>query len=458
MHKKKKAGLSLLIAVIMISILPLPASADTWDLTLPSLTDVFADYFVIGNIMEPRRLNRSETTSAFAHHYSFVTAENAMKPGHISRNANIYNFDDVDIFMLWAEEYGLGVIGHTLVWHSQSPNWLTLDEDENLLTREEARTNMQNYINEVAGRYAGRIHAWDVVNEAFLTSVREVPFDGDWRSALRKEPGHMDGNKTQWYAAYSNGADFDAGECGSDYIYDAFVFTRLADPAAILYYNDFNETDPGKREVIAMMTEELNERWADDPRNTERGRLLIEGLGLQAHYWTENLSPVSVELTILRWMETGAEISITELDIPLGRFGRYADPTEENFEHQAKLYEQLFAIFLKYSDNIERVTFWGMLDTQSWRGEGHPLIFDGRQQAKPAFFSILKALEMHELAIYGPEGRNPGADEPTEVVPPVIGEIDDDEDYAANWLLLVLLGGGILIAAVIIIFMATKKR
>jgi endo-1,4-beta-xylanase len=395
--KMLKRKTAVLFALIMTMVLLLPTNMNikaeaVWDLTLPSLKDAFADYFVIGNIMEPRRI-REATTEAFVHHYNFVTAENAMKPSSISRGRHHYNFSNADIFMAWAEDSNLEIVGHTLVWHSQSPAWLTFDDDGNLLTRAEARANMEEFINEVAGRYAGRINAWDVVNEAFRTSVINIPPNNDWRSSLRQEQEHVEGGLTLWYAAYANGADLEAGECGSDYLYDAFVFTRLADPHAILYYNDFNETDVGKREVIALMTEELNERWETDPRNTEPGRLLIEGLGLQAHYWTGCLSPISVEMTIRRWIETGAQISITELDIPVGRHGRIANEiTDEAMQRQTELYEELFEIFLKFSDSIERVTFWGMIDSQSWRSGGLPLIFDGQLQAKPAFFRILNTI------------------------------------------------------------------
>jgi endo-1,4-beta-xylanase len=244
---------------------------------------------------------------------------------------------------------------------------------------------MEEFITTVGGHFSGRVASWDVVNEAFQTSVGTPP--RDWRDALRKGGGAED---SPWYAAYANGADHGAGESGADYIYDAFVFARLADPNAVLYYNDFNEESRGKREAIAMMTEELNEKWKGDPRNTEPDRLLIEGLGMQGHYWTDHLNPRQVEETIIRWAATGAEISVTELDIPAGSWRDFKELDGEEEDRQAILYAQLFEIFKRHSDKIARVTFWGIDDASSWRGGGSPLLFDREGRPKRSFFAVLE--------------------------------------------------------------------
>lgn len=360
-----------------------------WDLTLYSIKDAYAEYFMIGNIMEPGQIQDTETTAMFKHHYNVVTAENAMKPGNISKVKGEYNFDNADKLVSWAEENGLKVHGHTLVWHSQSAPWLTTKADGAPLTRAEAKANMEDYINNVAGHYVGQVISWDVVNEAFLPGVSEIP--AGWRDVLRKYEDN--GNGSPWYQAYENGADKSKGEDGSDYIYDAFVFTRLAAPDAVLYYNDFNETEAGKCEAIASMVEELNNKWKTDKRNTEPNRLLIEGIGMQAHYWTGDLKVSVVEESIKRFIKTGAKISVSELDIPHGDYMTYkqrtAAPTIEEEKLQADLYKQLFEIYKKYEDNIERVTFWGKADPQSWRFQGYPLLFDKNFAAKEAYFSVM---------------------------------------------------------------------
>ena len=368
-----------------------------WDLTLASLKEAYADYFMIGNIMEPGQIQNAETTAMFKEYYNVVTAENAMKPANMTSAKGQYRFDQADTLVAWAEDNNLKVHGHTLVWHSQSAPWLTAQADGTPLTRAEAKANMEDYINAVAGHYAGQVISWDVVNEAFLPGVSVVPTD--WRNALRKY--EENGNGSPWYQAYENGADKSKGEDGSDYIYDAFVFTRLADPGAVLYYNDFNETEAGKREAIALMVEELNKKWKTDKRNTEPDRLLIEGIGMQAHYWTGDLKASDVEACIKRFIKTGAKISVSELDIPMGDYMTYkqrvAAPTAEEEKQQADLYGQLFEVYKKYADSIERVTFWGKADTQSWRFEGYPLLFDKNFAPKEAYFAVMSVAEDKDI-------------------------------------------------------------
>lgn len=368
-----------------------------WDLSLDSMKDAYTKYFMIGNIMEPGQIQDIETTAMFQHHYSVVTAENAMKPGNISKVKGEYNFDNADKLITWSTENGLKVHGHTLVWHSQSAPWLTTNADGTPLTRKEAKANMEDYIKNVAGHYTGKVISWDVVNEAFLPGVSEIP--AGWRDVLRKYEDN--GNGSPWYQAYENGADKSKGEDGSDYIYDAFVFTRLAAPDAVLYYNDFNETEAGKCEAIALMVEELNEKWKTDKRNTEPDRLLIEGIGMQAHYWTGDLKISSVEASIKRFIKTGAKISVSELDVPFGDYMTYkeriASPTIEEEKLQADLYRQLFEVYKKYADNIERVTFWGKSDSQSWRFQGYPLLFNKNFAPKESYFAVMGVAEDKEV-------------------------------------------------------------
>ncbi|MCL2018754.1 MAG: endo-1,4-beta-xylanase [Oscillospiraceae bacterium] len=466
MRKIKFITAAFLLIVFSMNMAASAASGRQWDLTLPSLKDSFAEYFGIGNIIEPPQVAMEAMTDMFKHHYNFVTAENAMKPSNMSREQGVYRFTETDFLVNWAIENDIQVVGHALVWHSQSAGWLTIAEDGGPVTRAEARANMEDYINAVAGHFAGRIYSWDVVNEAFITSITSAPLEmeeGWWKGRLRKQLSDTE-NRPSWYAAYANGADEEAGEDGSDYIYDAFIFARAADPNAILYYNDFNETDAGKREAIAQMVEELNEKWESDPQNTEPGRLLIEGIGMQAHYWTANLSPVSVELTILRFAETGAVVSISELDIPIGSWNNYGEATKENLERQAELYGELFEIFIKHSDKIERVTFWGKMDSQSWRSRGNPLLFDVALSAKPAFFSVI---ETAPEAVLPPEAAQPSessgeeAEEPTP--PPTATEsaapdfTESDTENSDFLLIIIASAGGVLliiIGAVLII----KKR
>jgi endo-1,4-beta-xylanase len=369
----------------------------------PSLKDAFADYFYFGNVVEPWEITNEEWNEHFIYHYNFVTLENRMKPNIIAPTKGNYVFTQADQIVEWAQENSINVVGHTLVWHSQSPLWLTNSAPGQVLTRAEARQNMQDYINAVAGHFKGKIHTWDVVNEAFTTGVGNV--SGNWRNGLRKTQSDVS-NGTMWYAAYASGADASKGECGSDYIYDAYVFTRLADPDAVLYYNDFNEHNPTKRTAIALMVEDLNERWETDPRNTEPDRLLIEGIGMQAHYWTNEANSLvnNVRASIQRFAATGAKVSITELDLPIGGWNNYGEHNAANFMLQARLYKELFEVFVAHSDVIERVTIWGVRDMRSWRRPGAPLLFFDDLRPKPAFHGVMqpKSIEVIGNATISP--------------------------------------------------------
>ncbi|MDR1668419.1 MAG: endo-1,4-beta-xylanase [Oscillospiraceae bacterium] len=370
MVKKKKLLTLALALALLVSAVPTAAAADGMEasLALPSLREIYKDDFLLGAIFTPdnvtdRRLGLMER------HFNALTAENVMKPNAFTESKGNYDFSFVDWLLESIPDFAIH--GHVLAWHSQSAAWLNVG-----LNRSQAKANLEAYIKAVAGHFAGKLISWDVVNEAFTDGVGNPP--SDWRDALRKD--------SAWYRAYANGAS--GQESGADYIYDAFVFARQTDPSAVLYYNDFNETMQGKREAIALMAEELNAQWESDPRNTEPGRLLIEGLGMQSHFFIDDLNVDDVEATIERFVETGCEVSVTELDIPAGNWMSMHSLNAETEKQQADLYARLFQIYKKYSENIARVTFWGLEDTASWRRQGEPLLFDGSFNAKPSFYAV----------------------------------------------------------------------
>ncbi|CAM3765440.1 endo-1,4-beta-xylanase [Cohnella lubricantis] len=372
--------------------------APKWNINLPSLKDAYSDYFFIGNILgwggnasatpwgqendqaDPALKDPSiisQTEAMFKAQYNVVTPENIMKPENISKAANTYDFSVADQLVDWAKANNIAVHGHTLVWHSQSPAWLNKDDAAN---RASAKANLESYIANVAGHFKGQVISWDVVNEAFSDDTST--FDGsDWTTGLRKD--------SPWYIAYAEGADESKGESGADYIYDAFVAARLADPDATLYYNDYNETY--KYEAIAQMAEDLNAKWATDPRNADKDRKLVEGIGMQSHFWVgqdPDVDATEVETTIQRFIEAGVRISVSELDIPFAKNSNYhLDEAEQAY--QAELYGTLFDIYKKYADHIDRVTFWGKADLQSWRGSGMPLLFDNSYRPKAAFWKVM---------------------------------------------------------------------
>ena len=408
-HPFLQRGHSLLSVVAEAEIANLNFTPPTWDLELPSLATIFSDYFYFGNILEPDliRNNPGGVTEMFVHQYNAITAENAMKPdavsggGHQLTRPAALNLANAETMVAFAEEHDLFMIGHTLVWHEQSAPWLYFDSvTGEYLTRAEAMENMRWFIEHYAGHFEERVHAWDVANEVFTNngtanSTSSNPEGsptypgGTWQRALR--------NYAPWYQAFANGADFEAGERGWDYIYYAFVFTRRYAPSALLIYNDFNEEIPSKRDAIANMVEELNDRWTNDavnnpafgdPNHPDYGRLLIEVIGMQAHYnESTNLGDVRAALT--RFAGTGARIHVTELDLQFTSVVAPFALAEHQLTRQADMFAQLFAWYLEFSDYIDRVSIWGREDGSSWRGRNGATHFNRHFEPKPAFWAII---------------------------------------------------------------------
>jgi GH35 family endo-1,4-beta-xylanase len=332
----------------------------------------------------------------FLHQYNAITAENQQKPSSIlpeqpNFNTSTWNWGPSDAAVNFANENNIYMVGHTLVWHEQSYPWLSTAANGNPLTRAQAISNMETYINAVVGRYKGRIDAWDVTNEVINDwfNINTWNANPDWRHHAR--------NNVPWYLAFANGAS--AGECGTDYIYYAFRFARLADPSALLIYNDFNEDEPGKREAIAQMIEQLNQRWQNDPLYD--GRLLIEAIGMQSHYQINYTSLDNVRASLRRFIQTGVRIHVSELDVKYGSID-FNDPnyavvnrlTPAQLQQQADMYKNLFAIYMEFSDYIDRVSIWGMSDDWSWLASAAPTLYtldaNGNFVPKHAFWGILE--------------------------------------------------------------------
>ena len=404
-----------------------------WDLELPSLATLFEPYFAFGNIYSTESLMEAfDTQAAFTHHFNAVTAENAHKPDHIagpgSRSTvptpEEFDFTDVDRIVNWAIEHELQLIGHALVWHGQSPDWLYRNPDGTPLLREEAKERMEFYMRTLSEHFKGQgtlgaFYSWDVVNEAIASDGgrwRDAP--GNWRNQMR--------TNSPWMMAFANGADIEAGEDGSDYIWYAFYFARQYFPYSILYYNDYNEEVPSKRNAIAQMVEEINEKWEAHP--SYDGRLLIEAIGMQSHYhlegWRTNFDHIPLALD--RFIETGARVSVTELDITLGGSGSVAHNylNEEQLQIQADGFERVFRYYLERANNLSRVSIWGMADHKSWRSNGFPLLFDDRFQGKPAFYALVNLVENWETPKVIPPVMMEREFEPMEVGEPIFTQLE----------------------------------
>jgi endo-1,4-beta-xylanase len=272
-----------------------------------------------------------------------------------------YDFKAADRYVAFGETNGMYIVGHTLVWHSQTPRWVFQGEGTNAITREALLQRMRDHIHTVVGRYKGRIKVWDVVNEALNE-------DGSLR-------------RSQWCRII-----------GEDYIAKAFEYAHEADPAAELRYNDYSIENERKRNGVIALVKKLKAQNAP-----------ISGLGSQTH---ANLIWPTAELldnALTAFAQLGLPLSITELDVDASQRGQRSQSADVSQNAQsgggdvvdaanqklADQYDALFRVFLKHRKEIKLVTFWGVTDRDSWRSSGTPLLFDGKWQLKPAFNAVI---------------------------------------------------------------------
>jgi GH35 family endo-1,4-beta-xylanase len=250
--------------------------------------------------------------------------------------------------------------GHTLVWHQQTPDWFFAGDDKKAI-----KQRLKDHIETLVGRYKGKLQSWDVVNEAIndggdaQTSKTENLRDSKWMRTL-----------------------------GPEFLTLAFQYAHAADPAAVLYYNDYNIESGPKHESSMVLLKRLLADGAP-----------IHAVGIQGHWRSGRVPFDDIEKAITDYASLGLKVSITELDLTIrgasgGQFGRRrfrssAPPSLEDLNAQAKDYAKLFAIFKKHKDVIERVTFWGLNDLRTWRRGQHPLLFDANNNLKPAYATIV---------------------------------------------------------------------
>lgn len=345
----------------------------------PTLREAYADHFLIGAALNRAIVSGTDRAAAdlAARQFSSVTSENDMKWQSIHPAPGRYAFDAADACVEFARKHRMAVIGHTLVWHSQTPAWVFQGEDGAPPTREVLLERMRDHIRTVAGRYKGRVKGWDVVNEAIADGGPGPLRDSPWRRII-----------------------------GEDFIDHAFRAAREADPDAELYYNDYGIENERKRQHTVAVLRGLLDRGVP-----------IDGVGIQGHYGIEHPPAAVVEQTIKDFAALGLKVMITELDVdvlpargPAGnadvgrreRGGAAANPYTEGLpdEIQQKLarrYADLFEVFLRHRKSVTRVTFWGLDDGHSWlnhfpvRGRtNHPLLFDRQLNPKPAFTAVLQ--------------------------------------------------------------------
>jgi endo-1,4-beta-xylanase len=321
---------------------------------VPSLSKVYEQSFTIGAAVNLTTIESQK--ELLKKHFNSITAENDMKFIEIQPAEGQFTFEKADQLAAFAKGNGMKMRGHTLVWHNQTPDWVFQDADrETLLQR------MKQHITTVMKRYKGTIFCWDVVNEAVTDEGSELYRPTKWLEII-----------------------------GEEYIEKAFEFAHEADPDALLFYNDYNESNPEKREKIYKLVKSLVDKGVP-----------IHGVGLQAHWNLVNPSLEDIRTAIERYASLGLKLHLTELDVSVFNFEDkrtdLTEPTSEMLELQAERYQQIFQLLRQYRDNITSVTFWGAADDYTWlsdfpvRGRKNwPFLFDENHQPKESFWKVIQ--------------------------------------------------------------------
>jgi endo-1,4-beta-xylanase len=346
----------------------------------PALKDAFNDDFLIGAALNPGQFTGSNPREAdlVKQQFNSTTPENCLKWESVHPAPGRYDFTLPDQYVAFGETNHMFIIGHTLVWHNQTPDWVFQDDQGQPLTRDALLARMHDHITTVVGRYRGRIKGWDVVNEALNE-------DGTLR-------------ESQWRKII-----------GPDFILRAFQYAHAADPAAELYYNEYSLENPDKRAGAVRLIQELQAQGVK-----------ITAIGLQGHYGLDWPTLDQVNETISTFARLGLKVSITELDInvlPAASRNHTADVTLKYQADQklnpwpnglpdamqqklAARYAALFTVFMQHRQDMERVTFWGVTDANSWLNDwpihgrtNYPLLFDRAGQPKPAFVAVLSTAQ-----------------------------------------------------------------
>lgn len=406
----------------LLATLVLSVSTMAWAGDRPKLKEAYQDHFQVGvainrpiamaNDSRADNVNRTlnqvqQDTAVVLEQFNQISPENDLKWQliHPRPGPDGYEFGPADAYVEFGVKHKMTVVGHTLVWHGQTPTWVFQGTNPppvaastmsaratNLVagtnvassarrfnrgpggvgrfngpraSREELLARMREHIHTVVGRYKGKIKVWDVVNEAIADSGTNVLRNSLWLEII-----------------------------GPDFIAKAFEYAHEADPDAILRYNDYGLENPGKRAKLITLIKGLQEQ-----------KVPIHAIGSQAHLSVSSPSFEGMDQALTEMASLGLPIHITELDVNGAQAGQRntgADISDNASATQGGLvddanrrlqeqYAQMFRAFVKHRDVVKMVTFWGVNDGVSWRADGRPLLFDHNNQPKPAFEAVIRA-------------------------------------------------------------------
>jgi len=357
-----------------------------------ALKDALRGDFLIGAALDSSQFEETDARAAalVKAQFNAISPENVLKWGSVHPRPGVYDFTAADRYVEFGLRNGMFIVGHNLVWHNQTPKWVFEDDKGNPADRDTVLARMREHILTVVGRYRGKIGGWDVVNEA-------LSYDGTL-------------TKTSWEKT-----------CGDDYLLKAYQFAHEADPQAQLYYNEFYYYHEFSRQSVAKRDAAIAL-----VRKLQAQGVRIAAVGLQGHYGLDTPTPGEVDETITEFSKLGVKVMITEMDIDVlppvkeaefsqqpmhialtAEIDPYTGGLPDSVQQKlARRYADLFAVFLKHRDVIQRVSFWGATDATSWLNSypvygrtNYPLLFDRACQPKPAFDAVMAAAR----------GRSPGA-------------------------------------------------
>lgn len=337
-----------------------------------TLKETFKNSFLIGAAINENQFYERDkkAVTLLTTHFNSITSENVLKWGSIHPAPGKYSFEEADQFVQFGQKNKMFMVGHTLVWH-RTPAWVFKDDKGNRISRAALLERLRDHIRTVVGRYKNKIHAWDVVNEVL---------NGD--GTLRRSP---------WMEIL-----------GEDYIAKAFQFAHEADPDAQLYYNDYGLESQLKRDgAIALI------------RKLQAQNIPIAAIGMQEHNRLSGPAIAKIDDAITAFAKLGIKVNITELDVdvlpPAGgyqganvtpeqraKIDPYAKELPASVSRAlAKRYIDLFQVYIKHQNSIDRVTFWGVTDGDSWlnyfpiQRTNYPLLFDRDGKPKLAFEAVV---------------------------------------------------------------------
>ncbi|WP_407402874.1 endo-1,4-beta-xylanase [Chryseobacterium sp.] len=344
-----------------------------------TLKEGFKNHFYVGAAINLDAIhnNDKKAVAIIENQFNSIVAENCMKSMFLQPKEGEFFFDDADQFVAFGQKNKMFIIGHCLVWHSQAPDWFFTDKEGKNVSAEVLKQRMKKHITTVVSRYKGKIHGWDVVNEAIME-------DGSYR-------------KSKFYEIL-----------GEEFIPLAFQYAHEADPNAELYYNDYNEWHKGKVETVVKLIADLKSRG-----------IRIDGMGLQTHVGLDYPTIEEYEKAIIAYTNAGVKVSSTELDISAlpsphkissniadtQAYEKELNPYTSGLSETAttkweKRYMDFFSLFLKHKDKVKRVTQWGVTDIDSWKNDfpikgrtDYPLLFDRKYQTKPIVKKLIQLAE-----------------------------------------------------------------